>query len=295
MNNLSFKNIPLLLLPPLFWAGNFVVGKIVHHEIPPFSLAFGRWLVAFIAILPFAWHFMRRDFKLYLQNLRWIFITAIIGVASFNTLIYKGLHHTSTTNALLLNSCIPVLIMLFAALFYQQKLQLLQIIGLILSLMGVLSIVLAGEITRLFSLSFNSGDLWVFSAMVCWALYTLWSKNIPPQINKIGLTALQILITIVALFPLFIWEIYTGHTITLSTQSIAGLLYVGVFPSIIAYLLYQFAVEKMGAMHAGLSIHLMPVFGVLLSIAFLGELFHLHHAIGIVLIASGLLLCNRTR
>lgn len=291
--NFIITTLPFLILPPLFWAGNFVVGKAIHADIPPFSLAFLRWVIAFLVILPFAWKFIQRDQSLYRQHYGRILATAIIGVTCFNSLIYKGLHDTTTTNALLLNSCIPILIILFGRLFYAQKLQGLQMIGLIVSLLGVLNIVLQGDLQRLLTLSFNSGDIWVFLAMVCWAFYTIWTKSIPTDINKIGLTAIQMLVAIIVLFPLFLWEYFSQQAMIFNTQSILGLAYVGIFPSVIAYVLYTFAIEKVGAVKAGLSIHLIPVFGVLLSVSLLGETFQLYHAIGIALIAIGLILCHR--
>lgn len=292
--NFILNVLPFLILPPLFWSGNFVVGKAIHADIPPFSLAFLRWVIAFCVLLPFAWKFIQRDQALYRQYYGRVLATAIIGVTCFNSLIYKGLHDTSTTNALLLNSCIPILIILFGRLFYAQKLQGLQIVGLIISLCGVVNIVLQGDLQRLFTLSFNSGDLWVFLAMVCWAFYTIWTKAFPTEINKIGLTAIQMLIAIIVLFPFFLWEYFTQQNMIFNTQSILGLAYVGIFPSIIAYLFYIFAIEKVGAVKAGLSIHLIPVFGVLLSVGLLDETFQLYHAIGIVFIAIGLMLCHKT-
>lgn len=287
------NNLPFLMLPPLFWAGNFVVGKVVSDEVPPFTLAFGRWVLAFIVLLPFAWPHVRRDWALYGQNLPRIAATAVVGVMAFNTLIYKGLHDTTTTNALLLNSCIPVLIILFGRLFYGQKLKGVQALGLAVSLSGVLAIVLQGEMGRLLTLSFNPGDLWVFSAMVCWAFYTLWTKALPPQINKIGLTAVQIVLAVAVLLPLFLWEQASGQAVVWNRESLLGLAYIGIFPSVAAYLLYSFAVARVGAVKAGLSIHLMPVFGVLLSVGLLGEAFQIYHALGIGLIAAGLVLCHR--
>lgn len=291
--NFMLNILPFLILPPLFWAGNFVVGKAIHTEIPPFSLAFLRWVIAFLVILPFAWKFIQRDHTLYRQHYGRVLATAIMGVTCFNSLIYKGLHDTSTTNAILLNSCIPVLIILFGRLFYSQKLQGLQSIGLIISLFGVLNIVLQGDLNRLLQLSFNSGDIWVFLAMICWVFYTIWTKSFPSEINKIGLTAVQMLITIIALFPLFLWEYFSQQNMIFNTQSILGLAYVGIFPSVIAYILYTLAIEKVGAVKAGLSIHLIPVFGVILSVGLLGESFQIYHAIGIGLIALGLVLCHR--
>ena len=287
------NTFPLLVLPPLLWAGNFVVGRAVRDDIPPMSLSFGRWVIALLIILPFAWKLMQRDWRLYWQH-RWLVIgTGIVGVASFNTLIYAGLHSTTTNNALLLNSCIPVLIVMMGCLFYRQKLQLMQVLGLSISLIGVLTIILHGDLSRLLQLAFNPGDILVFTAMVCWAFYTLWVKAIPASINRTGLMGAQIIIAILCLLPFCLWELSTGAQIVWRTESILALAYVGILPSVVAYLLYTFAVARVGPVRAGLSIHLMPVFGVLLSALFLDERIHTYHLIGISAIAIGLVLSNR--
>ncbi|WP_373753451.1 DMT family transporter [Neisseria weixii] len=292
--NASFwSTVPLLVLPPLFWAGNFVVGRAVRGDIPPLSLSFGRWAVALAVILPFAWQHMRRDLPLYKQYPAKIVAVSLAGVASFNTLVYMGLHHTTTTNALLLNSCIPVLIMFFGVLFYRHTPLPAQIGGLVLSMLGVLSIILHGEWDNLLAMQFNSGDLIVFAAMICWALYTLWMKTLPAEINRIGLMAVQIIIGLVALMPLWLWETASGAEIVFSPAALLALAYVGLLPSVAAYLLYTMAVEKVGPVRTGLSVHLIPVFGVLLAVLFLSEKLHAYHLIGIVLIACGLVLSNR--
>ncbi|MFC5921266.1 DMT family transporter [Neisseria weixii] len=292
--NASFwSTVPLLVLPPLFWAGNFVVGRAVRGDIPPLNLSFGRWAIALAVILPFAWQHMRRDLPLYKQYPAKIVAVSLAGVASFNTLVYMGLHHTTTTNALLLNSCIPVLIMFFGVLFYRQTLLPAQIGGLVLSMSGVLSIILHGEWDNLLAMQFNSGDLIVFAAMICWALYTLWMKTLPAEINRIGLMAVQIIIGLVALMPLWLWETASGAEIVFSPAALLALAYVGLLPSVAAYLLYTMAVEKVGPVRTGLSVHLIPAFGVLLAVLFLSEKLHAYHLIGIVLIACGLVLSNR--
>ncbi len=290
----SFLSVlPFLVLPPLFWAGNFAVGRAVREDIAPFTLSFGRWVIALIVLLPFVIHYMRRDWELYKENITKIIAVSLVGVAGFNTLVYKGLHSTTTTNAILLNSCIPVLIMLIGALFYQQRLRFTQLLGLLISLSGVLSIVLHGDWSRLLSFAFNPGDLIVFFAMICWALYTLWMKDIPANIDRRGLMGVQIIFGLIALAPLFIWEINQTDTHSSWNQNaLLALAYVGIFPSVVAYLLYTIAVQKVGAVKTGLSIHLMPVFGVLISVFILGESFQNYQAIGILAIAIGLMLSN---
>lgn len=285
--------ILVLSLPPLLWAGNFVVGRAVHADIPPFTLSLGRWIIAFACILPFALPAIRRDWRLYLQY-RWrLLAVSLVGVAAFNTLVYSGLHHTTATNGILLNSCIPILILLFGALFYRLKLHFLQILGLALSFAGVLTIILHGEWGRLAALDFSGGDLVIFSAMICWALYTLWLRGLPSHINRIGLMGIQIFIAIVLLLPLYAWELHTGPASAWKHETWLALAYVGIFPSVIAYTLYTIGVARAGAARAGMFIHLMPVFGSVLSVLFLGESLHLFHAVGIAAILGGLALSTR--
>ncbi|MFJ5446733.1 DMT family transporter [Methylobacillus methanolivorans] len=284
----------VLVLPPLFWAGNFVVGRAVHANIPPLTLSLGRWVIAFVCILPFALPAMRRDWRLYWQY-RWrLLAVSTVGVAAFNTLVYSGLHYTTATNGILLNSCIPILILLFGALFYRLPLHLLQLLGLALSFAGVLTIILHGEWSRLATLDFSGGDLVIFTAMICWALYTLWLRELPVTINRIGLMGMQIFIAILLLLPLYAWETHTGPAPQWNHDTWLALAYVGIFPSVIAYTLYTIGVTRAGAARAGLFIHLMPVFGSMLSVLFLGENLHLFHALGIAAILGGLVLSSKS-
>lgn len=287
------KNLPFLITPPLLWAGNVIVARMVRNDIPPFTLSFGRWVISLLILLPFAWAAMRRDKNLYRRHAKPVIGTALTGVAAFNTLVYTGLHNTTSTNALLLNSCIPVLIMLIGAVFYGQTLNRFQVSGLLLSLCGVLAIILRGDLENLWALRFNSGDLWVFAAVVCWAFYTLWMRHMPSEINRTGLTAVQIMLGLPVLLPLWLWERAGGAQVNWNTDALLGFAYVGVFPSVVAYLCYTAAIARVGAVRAGLSIHLMPVFGTLLAVTLLGEAFHLYHFIGILAIFGGILLSNR--
>ena len=289
----DWLTIAALVLPPLFWAGNVIVARAARGDVPPFTLSFGRWVIALACLLPFAWPYLKRDWPLYRQHFRLIMAVALTGVLSFNTLVYSGLHYTTSTNALLLNSGIPVLIMLIGALFYQQKLRPLHILGLTISLAGVLTIILHGEWARLLSLSFNRGDLLVFAAVICWAFYTLLMRRIPVSINRTGLTALTIGIALVFLLPLWLWERSTGALPIWNARAVWSLAYVGLLPSVAAYLLYTQAVARVGAVRAGLSIHLMPVFGTLLAVGLLGESLHSYHLMGIAAIFIGIGLSNR--
>lgn len=285
----------IFLTPPLLWAGNVIVARAVRNDIAPISLAAGRWLIALSILLPFAWRAMRRDWPHYRTHARLIFATAITGMAAFNTLIYIGLHHTTSTNALLLNSCIPVLIILIGTVFYGQKLTLIQTSGLLLSLVGIVAIVLQGSWEKLIDLSINIGDLWVFAAVICWAWYTIWMKKMPTHLNRSGLMATQMLIGLMILLPIALVEQFLlSKPLSLNEKSWLALAYIGIFPSILAYFCYTAAIVRFGAARAGLSIHLMPVFGTLLGVAFLGEVPQLYHALGMAAIFTGIALCSKS-
>ncbi|MFT3689483.1 DMT family transporter [Paenirhodobacter sp.] len=282
-----------LALPSLFWAGNFIVARAARGEVPPMALSYGRWLIAGLCMLPFALPHLRRDAPWYRANWKLVLGTAVTGVTLFNTLVYLGLRYTNATNGMLLNSTIPVLILLMGALFMGRPLRGGQAIGLAVSILGVAVIILHGEWSRLVTLEFSMGDLIIFGAMVSWAIYTLWLTRIPASVNRLGLLTVQIGITLVLLTPFLIAEIASGQVPTWSPAAIAALLYVGLVPSVLATLLYMKAVSLAGPALAGQSIHLLPLYGALLSTLFLGEELHLYHAIGFALILSGIVIAGR--
>ncbi len=294
---LSAQAVGLLLLvpPPLFWAGNFIVGRAMRGEVPPFTLSFWRWAVALCCLLPFAWGAMRRDRALYWAH-RWrVARITLAGVVAFTSLVYVGLQWTAAANGLLLNSFIPILILLFGALFFGQRLVPAQVFGLALSFAGVLTIVLHGEWARLLALDVSAGDLLVFAAMVCWAFYTLWLRGIPPEIDRLGLMGVQAGLGLLVLGPLCLAERAAGLVPSWSGESLAALAYLGVFPSVFAYLFYTLGVARVGAARAGLFIHLIPVFGVALAVAFLRETLHPYHGVGIAAILGGIACAVRSR
>ncbi|MCC8392634.1 DMT family transporter [Paraburkholderia sp. MMS20-SJTR3] len=282
-------------MPPLLWAGNFIVGRALRTDVPPMTLAFARHLLALVCVLPFAWNAMLRDAGR-LWQARWLVVrTSLTGLAGFNLCVYAGLHSTAASNALLLNSTIPVLIALLGAAFYRQRLGATQWCGMLVSSIGVLTIIAHGEIGRLVSLQFSSGDLTVFFGMVLFALYSLWLRQLPAKLNPMGLLGWQLVVAAAALLPCFGWEYASGHRAQWHLASLAGIGYVAVFTSVFATFLYTSGVAKVGPARAGLFIHLIPVYGAILSRVLLGETIQLYHVAGIAVIILGLLCANMRR
>lgn len=282
-----------LVLPPLFWSGNFIVGRAMRGDVPPMTLSLWRWVIAFACLLPFAWRPMRRDWAYYRSHRGLILRLALAGVVAFNSLVYVGLQWTAAANGLLLNSFIPILIVLLGAVFYRQRLGLVQLFGLALSFSGVLTIILHGDWGRLARMEFSGGDLIVFTAMVSWAFYTLWLRAVPAGIDRIGLMGVQILVALPVVVLLGLGERLMGRAPVWSPEAFAAIAYLGIFPSVLAYLFYNIGVARVGAVRAGMFIHLMPVFGVALAALFLHETVELYHLVGIAAILGGIAFASR--
>jgi len=283
----------LLTLTSLFWSGNFVVARATHAAIPPMTLSFGRWLIALLILLPFAYQRVWADRARYVENWRRIALLGAIGVAGFNSLAYAGLQYTSATNAVLTNSFIPILILPLGALFLGEPFSRRQVLGVLVSFVGVMVIFSHGQLGRLLALELNQGDVILLLAALDWAVYTLLLRGLDPRLDRLGLLLLLVVVGLLCIAPLYAWELQQGRTVAMTAGNLATFVYVGVFPSVLAYLFYNYGVQQVGPGKAGSFIHLMPLFGTLLAIAFLGERFEWFHAVGIAGIAAGLWLSSR--
>ncbi|RPI75610.1 MAG: DMT family transporter [Desulfobacteraceae bacterium] len=287
---------PYFLLPlaPLFWSGNFILGRFVRSTLPPIGLAFWRWLVASLLIIAFAWPYLKKDCELILKNWKIIFLLAILGVATFNALAYLGLRYTTAINGVLMQSVIPVIIVIMTFLFFRETIRKIQALGICLSLSGVFVIVTQGVPATFLSLSFNIGDLMILIAVICYAAYSALLQKRPP-IHQLSFLVVTFVIGTVILLPFYLWEHFTIQAMPFNRNAVLSIAYVAVFPSILAYFCFNRGVELIGANKAGLFIHLMPVFGSIMAVFFLGERFRVFHALGIFLILTGIGLATRKK
>ena len=283
----------LLTLTSLFWAGNFVMGRAVKNSIPPITLGFWRWTVAFIILLPFGIPHVRAQWPLLMKNRRLLAVYGVLGVSCFNTFVYIGLHSTTATNALLLNSVIPILIVLLSCLFAGTSISLRQGFGIVLSLTGVLTIICRAELDVIRTLQINRGDAWILLAVISWALYTFLLRQRPAGLHPLSFLTAIVALGLIPLSLLYAWEFTRGARFALVPANIAGILYVALFPSVLAFIFWNQAVKEVGPDRAGLFLYLMPVFGAILSALFLGESMRTFHLIGMALIFTGIRLTTR--
>jgi drug/metabolite transporter (DMT)-like permease len=285
----------LLCLPALFWAGNMVLGRAMRNEIPPVAMTFWRWSIAGALLTPFVIRELIAHKGEILRAWKLFFVLGLINVAVFNTLCYAGLRHTTATNAVLLNSTVPVFILLIGWLALREPLSLRQVAGVLLSMIGVIVIVAHGDLEMLFALRLNLGDVWLLIAMVIWAIYTVLLRWSPVRMSTGASLAAMILFGLPPLAVMYAVEVASGAGFTLSSASVATLAYYGVFPSVLAYLFYNRGVVEIGANRAGVFVHLVPVFGFMLSALFLSEPPGLYHVVGMICVFCGIWLCTSTR
>lgn len=285
----------LLTLTTLFWAGNWVIGRGMQGSMSPIAMAFWRWLAALALLLPFVGRAILAERRTLLRAWKPMLALGVLGVGAFNTLTYTGLHYTTATNGVLLNSVTPVLILAVARIFLNEKVRRLQVAGVGVSFCGVLLIMARGEWRALADLSLNPGDLWVLAAVTDWAVYTVCLRWRPQGLSSAAFTGSLILIGVLALVPLFAWDYAQGSRTQWSPHTFAAVAYFAVFPSVLAYFFWNAAVAQVGGSRAGIFMHLVPLFGALLSVVFLHERLMWYHYAGALLIFSGVFAASRRR
>jgi drug/metabolite transporter (DMT)-like permease len=284
----------MLVCATLFWAGNFMVGKFAFLEnIPPMSLVFLRWSLVWLILLPFTYKEIIRHKDTIITNLPLLFFLAFTSVGLFNTFTYLSLVHTQVINASLFNTAIPAAIIFLCFLLKIEKTNKFQILGLILSVFGILSIITKLDLNVLLSLNFNKGDLIMIGGVITWGLYSAFLKN--KKFTLPLLTLVQVLCTfgLIFIFPQFLYEFSQGLRVSFNTNLYYTLIYLALFPSIGSYYCWAGAVAIIGANRAGIFLSLIPFFSTIMAIIFFNEQFEFFHLIGSILIILGLFLSNK--
>ena len=287
-------NQPYLLLSitALCWAGNAIVGRLAAGHIPPVTLSFLRWSFAFLIILPFAWKHLVRDWAAIRSRLGIMILLSITGIGAFNTLQYWALEHTQALNTLLLQSAGPLVVAVWSLLLLGVRLTLAQAAGVLLSMAGVFVILLHGDLTTLSKIDFNIGDLIFLIALAIFGIYSVLSLK-RPDIHGLSFVAFTFGAGAACLIPLFIWELFTRPLMAINSANLLTLFYVALFPSTLAYLCFNRGVQLIGANRAAPFFHVVPVFGTVMSIVFLGEHPQAFHFIGFALVLTGVFVASR--
>tara|TARA_B100001996_G_scaffold304187_1_gene245065 strand:+ start:659 stop:1564 length:906 start_codon:yes stop_codon:yes gene_type:complete len=286
----------LLTLAALFWSGNFVIGKTASfYEIPPFSLNFYRWLFVWIILFPFTFKEIYQNKKYILQNFGLFLVLGITGITIFNSVVYYSLYFTQVISGILMISTIPVMIILISSILRIEKTNSFQIIGVILSLVGVFCIITKTDLDLIKNLDFNKGDLSMTIAMFSWATYSALLKKKKYKLSQISLLQVIISFGFVFLVPIYFIESKIGNPLNFSLPFFLILTYAVLFPAIASYLFWIKGISIIGANRAGVFLHLMPIFGAILAMIIFKEKFMFYHVLGAIFILSGIILSNRKK
>lgn len=289
-----FNHQPYLLLSlaALFWAGNIVLGRYVASHVPPMTLSCIRWIGACLTLLPFAWPHLKRDWPALRAQLPLMVVLSATGFALNNALSYWGLQFTQALNALLIQSSAPLFVALWALVLFGVRLTWAQIAGIALSLAGVLTIILRGDLAALAAIRLNLGDLMMTGALVSFGLYSALMLR-RPVVHQLSLICFTMACGALLLLPPSIWEYTNGITLKFDTLTMITLAYVVTFPSTFAYLFFNRGIEAIGPNRAAPFFHLVPVFGSIMAILLLGEEPRLFHLAGYLMVFAGVVIASR--
>ena len=284
--------ILLLVLTTLIWAGHSIVGRLAVGEIGPMTLTCLRWALALAPILAAARPSLRRDWPV--LRAHWLYLLAMgaLGYTGFNALFYVAAHRTSALNLSIIQGGIPALVLIGARMFLGVRFTALQALGAVVTMTGVAAIAAQGQLSRLITLAFNSGDAMMLVAVVLYAGYTVALRE-RPKVSGLSLLAGMAFTAFVTSVPLMVWEIATGGFIWPTAGGLLTLVYVALGPAFASQMFYMRGVELIGPGRAGVFVNLVPVFGAIMAVVLLGEPFATYHVVALVLVVGGIAVAQK--
>ena len=284
----------LLTATAFIWSLNWIVGRAIVGHVSPIALTFIRWSIAIVALMPFALPMIRANWPIVRRDWKTIVFLAFWGTGLHNTFSYVGLNFTTATNGVILNSATPVIIVVLSWALYRETITRLQALGIAVSMVGVAAIVSRGDLAALAALAINKGDVIVLVGVTFWAAYTVFLRHKPAELPGLALLACCGCVGLVFLAPVVAVEaIYFGGHVEVSPATVGAMLYLGIFPSLVAYVAWNKAVAEVGPAVSGVFMHLMPPFAGILAWIFLDERIYLYHLAGVALILAGIALTTR--
>ncbi|RYF63656.1 MAG: DMT family transporter [Comamonadaceae bacterium] len=277
----------LLVFTTLIWGANAVAARLAVGEASPMFVTTARWVVCCCALGMTA----RREIALHWRALlpHWRFVTLMgtLGFTGFNALFYTAAHHTTAINIAILQGTIPVLVLAGSAWVYRTRITTLQVIGVTITLGGIVVIAAQGQLARVAQFAFNIGDVWMVVASLLYTFYALGLRRRPAVPAIVFFAATALVASLVSL-PLLAAEVATGHFIVPTTRGLMLILFIGLLPSYVSQLTFMRAVTLIGPARAGVYLNLVPVFGPLLAVLVLGEPLATYHAVALALVLGGI-------
>ena len=283
----------LLALTAFFWALHWIVARAAIGDMTPVSMSFWRWTTAVILLAALYGREFASEWPLVRANWKTIAFFALSGTALYNVIGYYGIRETTATNAVMLQSVTPALIPLLGRLLFRERIGPRTALGVAVSFCGVLAIISRLEPARLAALQVNPGDLFLLANALLWSLYTICLRWKPARLSQTSFLLAAALFGMLPMLPLYALELASDARFEPGWGPVLGVLYLGVFPSVLCYQMWGKGVAALGAARSGIYLHLIPPFGAVLAMLFLGERLHVYHVVGFALILTGITLTSR--
>jgi drug/metabolite transporter (DMT)-like permease len=288
-----YTGVSFAIFATIIWSGNFIVARGVIQQIPPFSLAFYRWLTASIIMFPIAIQKFNTEKAIVFRHWKYFFWISLTGITLFNTLIYIAGHYSTAINlALIGTTSSPVFAVILAAIFLKEKIKPLRILGMIVCITGIIILLSAGSLERLINFHFSTGDLWVLAAAMSFAIYNTLVRKKPTNISPANFLFVVFSFGTLLLLPFYLWEVVTTKAVVWDWNLTFIILYLGVGASVISYLLWNGAIGRLGSPRTALFGNLIPVFSTLQAMWILNENVTGVHIVSGLLVIVGLIIAN---
>lgn len=274
----------------ILWSGNFVVARGLSEQIAPLSLSFWRWVVAIVFLLPFALKPLMAQRAWLKDNAGYLSLVSVLGITVFNSLIYYAGQTSSAINLSLIAITFPIFVLILSRIFWAELIGWNKLVGIVLVAIGVLLLISKGDASVLTELTFAQGDLWMLLAAFIFAVYSMLLKRKPAGIDVSAFQLASFILGLIFLLPFYFLELYFVPSKPLGSSTILSILYVGIFSSLLAFILWTKAISLIGAVNAGIVYYSMPIFSGILAIVILGESLTSLHFYSALLILLGIML-----
>ncbi len=292
INRQQFTGYTFAIGATAIWSANFIIARGLSTSITPVTLAFWRWVVAVLVFMPFALKKLISEWDFVKKNILYLVITALLGITIFNTLIYFAGHTTTAINLSLISITFPIFIIILSRFFFSELFTVNKGIGILLVAVGVVSLITRGDFSRLLNLTFAIGDFWMLLASIIFAVYSILIRRKPKELSIWTLQLSTFILGLIMLFPFFVWDSITNPIPVFETRIVFAILYVGIFASLSAFVLWNKAVASVGPSKAGMVYYTLPLFSGFLAWFLLGEEISIVHFYSMLLIVPGILLAN---
>ena len=282
------------IIATALWSGNFILARGLSDSVPPFSLAYYRWLVAIVFLLPFCLKPLLSQMHIIKKHIVILTVISVLGVSVFNTLIYFAGQTTSAINLSLIAITFPIFILIISRIVFKEKISLNRSFGVFFVLFGVLLLISKGQVDVILNISFVQGDFWMLIAAITFAVYSILVQYKPKDLSIWAFQLSTFIIGFIFLTPFYLWELQSSAMVVeFNTEVLLGIFYVGVFASLFAYVLWNKAIHNIGAAKSGMIYYTIPIFSGALAYVFLDEKLSMNHLYSVILIFTGIVLANK--